>query len=139
MLPLVTPCLPHLVQQSPYTSSEVDACGPASCVSSVALSSDDFPARFTHGPSLGGHGGMPFAFVVRREPEHALARRERACPGTRGTCYQRDATVQKTRGFDGHHASKRAFGRFGGWMLGCHRIATSSMLVVSRGRRGHHF
>ena len=82
---------------------------------------------------------MRFAFVVRREPEHALARSERARPGTRGTCHQRDATVQKTRGFDGHHASKRAFGRCGGWLLVSHSIATGRMLVVSRGSLVHRF
>ena len=82
---------------------------------------------------------MRFAFVVRREPEHSLAQSERARPCTIGTCHQRDATVQKTRGFDGHHARKRAFGRFGGLLLISHSIATGRMLVVSRGRRVHRF
>lgn len=76
------------------------------------LTSDDFPDRFTHGPSLGGHGGIRFAFVVRREPEHSLARRERARPCTIGTFNQRNATVEKTLEFDGNHPRKRAFGCF---------------------------
>src|SRR2546425_12494335 len=111
--------------------------GPASCVSSVARSSDDFPDRFTHGPSLGGHGGRRFACVVRWEPEHALARRERARPGTIGTGNQPDATVEKTRGFDEHHARKRAFGRCGGWLLVSPRIRTGRLLLGGRGGLCH--
>jgi hypothetical protein len=82
---------------------------------------------------------MRFAFVMRREPEHSLARRERARPGTIGTGNQRDATVEKTLGFDGNHSRKRAFGRFGGWLLVSHSIATGRMLVVSRGSLVHRF
>jgi hypothetical protein len=94
------------------------------------------PSSFPPDPSLGSYGDMGFAFVMRREPQHALAWSERARPGTRGTCHQRDATVQKTRGVDGRHASKQACGRFGGWRLVSHRLAMGRLRVVCRGRRG---
>jgi len=42
---------------------------------SLSFPSNDFPDRFFHGPSLGGHGGTSFALVVRRKSASLLQKR----------------------------------------------------------------
>src|SRR5215831_21229321 len=104
---------------------------------SPVLSADDLPDRFTHGPSLGGHGGVRFAFVVRREPEASLARGERARPCAIGTFNQLHATVEKTLAFDGNHPRKRAFGWFACLHLFSHRSSRFRRVLLDA--RWHNF
>src|SRR6266851_3762757 len=80
---------------------------------SLSFSSNNFPDRFSPGPSLGSHGGIGFAFVVRGKPEDAIAWGKRACTGTARALNQPNGTRQKLLGFDWDHPGKRTFGHIG--------------------------
>src|SRR2546427_5771999 len=100
-----------------WTAPPESAHQVARCLRHPSLPADNIPDRINPCPSSGSRWVRSFAFVMRFEPQDPTTWFEGARASTVGAFHERNATLQKTREFNGNHPRKRAFGGFGGLLL----------------------